>query len=67
MCLEGFTQFGQSIENNCKIDEMTISSDLQRKLEGLGFIWPKEVAKRLSSMSSDIKMTVWTVMTKFQS
>lgn len=44
MSLEAFTQLGQSVEKNCKTDEMTVRDNRQRKLEGLGLIWPKEVA-----------------------
>ena len=67
LCLKGFTQFGRSVEKNCKTDEMTVRDNRQRKWEGLGLIRPKEVAKRSGNMSSNIKMAVWSVMTKFQS
>lgn len=66
VCLEGFIQLGHNVKNNYKIDEMTVRHDLQRKLKGLGFIrsqgrWPRGV-----TVSSHIKVAVWS-MTKCQS
>lgn len=37
MCLEGFTEMGQKVEKNYKMDETTLRDDLQRKLKGLRF------------------------------